>query len=469
MADTTASRQPVMKILFGPPGTGKTYQAAREAIRIIDGKVEKKKFANRHRDLVNAGRIWWVTFHPSYSYEDFVEGFRPELTDSGEVIYRPKDGPFKLACEACRSSDIVYRLADLFKVGELIGSSSTKYLIVKVDADGVLVTSKPSRGDAVTGINETYVAFWYIRRFIERRIEPKLLSVPGKDYRSGLKQKFAEKTGIAIAFTGNSGPYRAVYERVLAAIKGTSKPTSRPVVLIIDEINRADLSRVFGELITLIELDKRSGATEERSVILPYTQKPFTVPNELSIIGTMNTADRSLAVIDLALRRRFDFQAVDPNPGLCPGNYGGINIAELLKRWNRRITPLLSRDNRLGHSELMEVRLEEAREGFGWRDDDDGRRRALAWMIRHKVLPLLNDYFRNDWRMADIVFGRNTTSGTGGLLKEISFGEVAEMAKEVIDIADASSFEVPAWWDPEDDDNWDGERFAGAIMEVGST
>ncbi len=121
-----------------------------------------------------------------------------------------------------------------------------------------------------------------------------------------------------------------------------------PVVLVIDEINRADLSRVLGELILLLEVDKREGASESRSVILPYSKKPFSVPASLSVLGTMNTTDRSIALVDMALRRRFEFEELNPDPSLCVNNYCGIDLQLLLRAWNERITALRSRDPPLG-------------------------------------------------------------------------------------------------------------------------
>src|SRR5688572_21875415 len=104
---------PTMKIFYGPPGTGKTYTAAREAVRIIDGEYSDETVGERHRQLIAEGSIRWVTFHPSYAYEDFVEGYRPRIGAEGTIIYVPTDGPFKDACEACRQP-----AREQFRVGE---------------------------------------------------------------------------------------------------------------------------------------------------------------------------------------------------------------------------------------------------------------------------------------------------------------------------------------------------------------
>lgn len=156
-------------------------------------------------------------------------------------------------------------------------------------------------------------------------------------------------------------------------------------VLIIDEINRGNISRIFGELITLIEPSKRAGADEALEVVLPYSKKPFTVPSNVYLIGTMNTADRSLTAIDVALRRRFVFKEMLPKPGLLGGvKVGDIEIDVLMRTINERIEALLDRDHVLGHAIFMPLR-------------GNNSQAKLAEIFRHQVLPLLQEYFYDDW------------------------------------------------------------------------
>jgi 5-methylcytosine-specific restriction protein B len=158
-----------------------------------------------------------------------------------------------------------------------------------------------------------------------------------------------------------------------------------PHVLIIDEINRANVSKVFGELITLIEPSKRAGATEALEVILPYSKKPFSVPGNLYLIGTMNTADRSLATLDIALRRRFDFLEMSPDPETLSGILlQSIDISKLLRVMNQRIEVLLDRDHALGHAYLLPLK-------------SDPSLARLACIFRKQILPLLQEYFFEDW------------------------------------------------------------------------
>lgn len=164
-------------------------------------------------------------------------------------------------------------------------------------------------------------------------------------------------------------------------------PTLRDArVLIIDEINRGNISRIFGELITLIEASKRAGADEALQVTLPYSKKPFSVPDNVYLIGTMNTADRSLTGMDVALRRRFEFVEMPPRPEELKGiNVEGIEVQRLLEVMNERIEALLDRDHRLGHAFFMPLR-------------ENRRLSRLEQVFRKQVLPLLQEYFFDDWR-----------------------------------------------------------------------
>jgi 5-methylcytosine-specific restriction enzyme B len=439
-----------MTIFQGPPGTGKTFRARREAVRIVDGAVpgDEGEASRRHAELVEAGRIFWVTFHPSYSYEDFVEGFRPRARE-GQMVYEVVDGPFKRACSACRVDSLRARLGGL-RPGQKIGGVKP-YEVRRVGSDGVVLASPVNRRDAVNEEKEVFTDLWTIERFIERGVEPGELSHAGQNQEA--RTEVAKRAGVSTTLLASAGHYRALYEYLAAA--STADP--QPVVLVIDEINRADLSRVFGELLTLIEIDKRRGAAEESSVLLPYSGEAFTVPAEVSILGTMNTADRSLAVLDVAFRRRFEFVDVEPEPALCPADWGGIPLRKLLGAWNERMALLESRDSRLGHSELMEQKLESVRRSKGWDDDDEGRRRSVAFVLRTKILPLLLEYFHEDWRLAEAVLG-----GVGLLQGVEPTSETEALLEEHLELDDAPAFGIGSWWDPMSSD-WDGPRFRDAL------
>ena len=166
-------------------------------------------------------------------------------------------------------------------------------------------------------------------------------------------------------------------------------------VFIVDEINRGNISKIFGELITLIEPSKRIGAKEELRAILPYSGQSFGVPDNVYIIGTMNTADRSIALIDTALRRRFSFVEMQPESATLTGVFvDSIDIAKILDTLNRRITVLLDREHAIGHSYLLPLKTAPTIEN-------------LAEIFEKKIIPLLQEYFYDDYGKIQLVLGDN--------------------------------------------------------------
>ena len=278
------------RILCGPPGTGKTYDAVSEAVDVIEGTndhEDRAQLIERLNTLRDEGRIEFVTFHQNYAYEDFIEGIRPVL-DKGtkELRYELRDGIFKQIAERARECP-----------------------------------------------NEHYV-------------------------------------------------------------------------LIIDEINRGNIAKIFGELITLIEPSKRLRprnddcrparegiGSDELRAKLPYSRDWFGVPDNLYLIGTMNTADRGIALLDVALRRRFKFipRMPDANHDGISEDVQGVDCRKLLQAINDRIVENLDRDHQIGHTYFLRIR------------DLDGLRRVF----QTQVVPLLQEYFYDDWEKIDVVLNNN--------------------------------------------------------------
>jgi hypothetical protein len=180
--------------------------------------------------------------------------------------------------------------------------------------------------------------------------------------------------------------------------------------MVIDEINRGNISKIFGELITLIEPDKREGAANAVEVVLPYSGKPFSVPANVDIIGTMNTADRSLALLDTALRRRFEFVPMLPDVDELRGlRIGTIDVARLLETINERIEALYDRDHTIGHAYFMDLRAS---------SDEEAGRKKLADIFRNRILPLLEEYFFEDWRKIRLVLADNNKAEDAQFITE---------------------------------------------------
>ena len=370
---------PLNVIFFGPPGTGKTYTTVERAVEVCDPTFAKtntrEDFKKRYQELVKEGQIVFTTFHQSYSYEDFIEGIRAETTEEGGISYAVKSGIFKELCEEANKHLI--NPSQLTLLEELKLEAEDKDVRLQTlarQADFMIrYDKKNDRFDcSPLSSQNTYGA---TVGNIERYLVDPATPLTNKSYVSSIAKYIIEKAG------------------------STNLSTFSPknFVIIIDEINRGNISRIFGELITLIEESKRLGHKdkEDLSVKLPYSQDSFSVPNNVYIIGTMNTADRSLAGLDLALRRRFDFKEMMPNTAILNGvKVGSIEIDTLLSVINQRIEVLLDREHTIGHAYFIGLK-------------NTSTMSDLAAIFKNKVIPLLQEYFYEDWEKINMVLGGN--------------------------------------------------------------
>tara|TARA_R110002126_G_scaffold55819_1_gene149596 strand:+ start:68 stop:814 length:747 start_codon:yes stop_codon:yes gene_type:complete len=224
----------------------------------------------------------------------------------------------------------------------------------------------------------------------------------------------------------------------ISSLSEKEKQSNDKYVLIIDEVNRGNVSAIFGELITLIEADKRAGENETISVTLPYSKTKFSVPNNLYIIGTMNTADRSIEALDTALRRRFTFIEIAPKPELFHNKpIEDINIEMLLTTINSRIELLIDKDHKIGHSYFLNI-------------DNLG---DLKQVFKKSVIPLLEEYFFGDYGKIGLVLGSSFIQ-----LKDDQ--EKVTFAKNFTEVyEDAENLREKAVYTFTNEDHWDASSF----------
>ena len=443
-------RRSLNTILYGPPGTGKTYSTVGECIDICDGRCPEGVDERRARygELMDEGRIEFVTFHQSYGYEEFVEGIRPVAsTEAGSTMHlRVEPGVVKRIAERAQrlpemGSRRIFKISlgdpkswsrgrgddpviaecidcgcALLEFGGDIDWSDSQY----DDPRAVLERWRKDKKADATAYDTDVQA---IRRFRVEMRRGDIVVAPdgyrrfraegeitgdyefqhredGFHHRRAIRWHWHEREGApGSVFMEGRFHWRPVNlmapsnpEGLLPYLSGIEGLAgAKPYVLVIDEINRANISRVMGELITLLEEDKREGAEHEVAVTLAYSGERFTLPANLHILGTMNTADRSIALLDTALRRRFRFKEVSPDPELLHAarERTGVDLPSVLTVLNERLEYLIDRDHQIGHAWLMEART---------RDDVDS-------VMRHKIIPLVAEYFYDDWSKVRAVLG----------------------------------------------------------------
>lgn len=490
LQDQEVKQPSLNQILYGPPGTGKTYHTVNKAIEIIDPKFYKehsqsrKKLLERFDQLLIKdwenpnGRIAFTTFHQSMSYEDFIEGIKPVLEEdqfgnTSPIRYEIMDGIFKLIAQ---------------KASWKSGNFDAILNAFKSECNEV-------DGEAAITITAPYTSFDVVYRGTTVFYVSPHNTVKGKPwYPVNLENiRKAYQTG------DYKGIYNPTYVReilnYLTKQKGLipvekTKNSSEPHVLIIDEINRGNVAQIFGELITLIETSKRAGKDEQLEAMLTYSKQAFAVPSNLFIIGTMNTADRSVESLDAALRRRFSFEEMMPEPdllspyalltkfhekyyyvewpeweakfsqyardfydfvGLLDFPIAGeeekniadiieqhefdvrsassylheydlepeINISELLRTINRRIEVIYDREHMLGHSFFYELL------------NGDHPLTALRQIFKDEIIPLLQEYFFNDYAKIGLVLGKEFIQPKySGQIKSAFFAEFPEISIE---------------------------------------
>jgi hypothetical protein len=563
------------QILYGPPGTGKTYNTINIALKILNPNIDllaDREELKKHFDkYIEDGQIVFTTFHQSMSYEDFIEGIKPTRPEEGDefIKYEVEPGIFKLICERAKKISFInkninwdkpdyYKMSlggknkpdlhewcienDLIALGwggnkdlskfidikdwnkfrdtfskefpELVKESrfniQAAYSFLNMKENDIVIISRGNRIiDAIGIVNGPY--YWDDKNPVDfchfRKVEwivKDLNTLPERFFSKQISQmtiyKFYTKDVKKEAFKELN--------------KSSNKDDEKPYVLIIDEINRGNVSQIFGELITLIEADKRAGKSEALEVILPYSKSKFSVPQNLYIIGTMNTADRSVEALDTALRRRFSFIEMPPKPELITpsethrrfwmkniGVYGG-DIEEY-NEYEKEIREVLGMEisdpqkyldyGENEHSNLSEkdhqIKLEEMAsfnginfskileiinfriEKLSGKDHQIGHSYfmnvysifELKSVFQNNIIPLLQEYFYGDYGKIGLVLGESFFSKIEDKEVKNIFAKFGEYEGQ--NIAEKPTYNLKNVLEMED---VDFKRAIEKLLEVGS-
>ncbi|MDE3001120.1 MAG: AAA family ATPase [Gemmatimonadota bacterium] len=455
----TKNPNPLNQILYGPPGTSKTWHTINHALAIIDNKPvdlleletkeDRKDKMRRFSELKKSGQIEMVTFHQNYNYEDFIEGIRPVLSDhmdeEGKLEYELSRGIFRGISQ--RALDNKWRSGqaaeEFWDIDNLL-EAFAEWIDERLDSDEQIDLNLIDRKEGTKKIIEVIWSgddtFKSVLAGTEENYRYLTRNVIKMHYKAFCDGEVRSKEDIKPTrnskkpLHANARYYFALFEKIREFQENEWQPNAaaqvrkQNYVLIIDEINRGNIAKIFGELITLIEESKRIGGDDEATVTLPYSKdEDFGVPDNLYIIGTMNTADRSIALLDTALRRRFEFVEMMPDPTLVPDDIEGVNCQELLKVMNERIRFLLDREHQIGHTYLMNVKSID----------------SLALTFKNKIVPLLQEYFYDNWEKIELVLNRN------GFIDKRDIPEELRAEDQLIDV-EKKVYEVLA----DDDDRW---------------
>jgi hypothetical protein len=356
---------PLNTILYGPPGTGKTYNTVLRAAEIIENrKIDSYDEALEIFKVNLHDQIEFITFHQNYSYEDFIQGLRPDTENDKELTFERKDGVFKVISDRALKNITASEQPPVAK--KTFEETFNEFVNPLIEGEVEEIEVKMKKVSYfITAITNKSIEFRKTSGGTEHT-----LSI------STLRKMYDAESVLDIQ--GLSSYYSPLLDELLKIGKDSSGKKEiikrKNYVIIIDEINRANISRVFGELITLIEPDKRSHGTIPLEARLP-SGDPFIVPSNLFIIGTMNTADKSIALLDIALRRRFEFESMYPKYEIVGQE---IYDVEILQKINEQIIKSKGHDFQIGHAYFM------------------GENKDLIQRMNKKVIPLLLEYYMND-------------------------------------------------------------------------
>lgn len=388
-------------ILQGAPGTGKTYTTAALALSLIDENISyfnHDVIMEKYQEYVEKGQIAFVAFHQSMDYEDFVEGLKPQLVENSDgntagIAYRIEDGIFKRLCKQAIEDSALVSMQDNFESvwGKLVDELDEK--------DFIEIPLLSGKNTFRIELNE------YGTGLATRTYEDDSFQ---KDRWISGKSKFFSKEQLYNVYRGLPGTparghdnYRKAIIRYCKENLGlveyalplnNTQSNTNPFILIIDEINRGNVSKIFGELITLLESDKRIGSMHPINVRLPYSKELFSVPPNIYLIGTMNTTDRSVGTIDYAVRRRFAFITLKSEKSAIEKFYDNVSSGTDAVLKNKALE-LFSSVKRFIEENKIEENFDDLMPGHSYfmaKSDAE-----LEQKFIYEVLPLLHEYHKD--------------------------------------------------------------------------
>lgn len=384
-------------ILYGPPGTGKTYIARKFIQDFIKNQISRPKSI----DEIKMEAIKDLTWYQLIALSIYLKG---------------KTNKFKVG--DLKNYDLIETYFSIIK-GRTKNIEPTLWAQLQIHTTPNSKTVKYQNRSEPSLFDKSSESEWYLTpdgiEYVENDLKDVVSLLTGEkdikkettlnqyvtfitfhqsyayeEFIEGLKPVIDENDSIT--YKVEPGIFRNICNKAKNDIKNK-------YILLIDEINRGNIAKIFGELITLIEDDKRLGEHNELTVTLPYSKENFGVPSNLYVIGTMNTADRSIALLDIALRRRFTFLEMMPDYSIIDIEIDGVNLKLILEKLNLRISSLIDRDHQIGHSYFCEVVKKQKNRNV------EGAKSELMFVWYKKIIPLLQEYFYNDWERLKIVLG----------------------------------------------------------------
>lgn len=379
-------------ILQGAPGTGKTFITAEIAIALCDGieniPLSRKEIMERYNQLVYEGRIDFTTFHQSMDYEEFIEGIKPIVENtSNTMIYKPQAGIFKKMYEKI--------LEDISEEPKQYVNDTFEFLFDKLiekigNKEINTITQKKGKNKVITVSDQEII------KVDNYSVVKSNLKEIYKSCKQNCKVRDIRNSPKNIGKVSSTSAYWGVLQELYKIKESESRKKEAlkpqigqndlvPYVLIIDEINRGNISKIFGELITLLENDKRMGEKNELWATLPYSNEKFSIPSNLYIIGTMNTADRSLGYIDYAVRRRFAFYTLKAEKSVIENHY---KDNEMLK--SKALNLFDDVQKLISKNIASEFNVEDLMIGHSYflaKDEEE-----LNMKLEYEIKPLLREY-----------------------------------------------------------------------------